>query len=90
MRKQPELFRAWSLLMTDADAVGVHNITDFTPPIADYNASRSAIEEYAQDQMYIMMKDGTGKLAEYLTKLNGQQGCAKATEAVNAWYQANK
>lgn len=89
VRKQPELFRAWSLLMTDADAVGVHNITDYTPPIADYNANRSAIEEYAQDQMYIMMKDGTGKLAEYQTKLNGQQGCAKATEAVNAWYKAN-
>lgn len=90
VRKQPELFRAWSKLMENADSVGVYNVTDFTPPIADYNSNRSAIEEYAQDQMYIMMKDGTAKLAEYLTKLNGQQGCEKATEAVNAWYQANK
>lgn len=89
VRKQPELFRAWSILMENADAVGVYNVTDFTPPIQEYNSSRSAIEEYAQDQFYIMMKDGTSKLNEYLTKLNGQQGCKKATDAVNAWYKAN-
>ena len=75
--------------MENADAVGVYNVTDFTPPIQEYNSSRSAIEEYAQDQFYIMMKDGTSKLNEYMNKLNGQQGCKKATDAVNAWYKAN-
>ena len=87
VRKQPELYRAWSILMDNADAVGVYNIVDFTPPIEAYNASRSAMEEYAQDQFYIMMKDGTGKMPEYLTKLNSQQGGTKATDAINAWYK---
>lgn len=87
VRKQPELYRAWSILMDNADEVGVYNVVDFTPPIDDYNSNRSAMEEYAQDQFYIMMKDGTGKLSEFLTKLNVQQGGNKATAAINAWYQ---
>ncbi len=87
VRKQPELFRAWSILMQDADQVGKYNISDFIPPIDDYNSNRSAIEEYAQDQFYIMMKDGTGKIAEYLQKLNAQQGGKKATDAINEWYE---
>ena len=87
VRKQPELFRAWFILMTDADNVGVYNVADFTPPIEDYNSNRSAMEEYAQDQFYIMMKDGSGKLDEYKGKLNGQQGGDKATSAINAWYK---
>ncbi len=90
VRKQPELFRAWSILMDNADAVGVYNVSDFIPPIDDYNSNRSAIEEYAQDQFYIMMKDGTGKLAEYLQKLNAQQGGEKATDAINDWYKEYK
>lgn len=90
VRKQPELFRAWSILMDNADEVGVYNIVDFTPPIADYNANRSAMEEYAQDQFYIMMKDGIGKMDEFLTKLNSQQGGKKATDALNAWYKDYK
>ncbi len=89
VRKQPELFRAWSVLMDNADAVGVYNVVDFTPPIEEYNSNRSAIEEYAQDQFYIMMKDGIGKIEEYYTKLNGQLKCDKATEAINKWYQEN-
>ena len=87
VRKQPELFRAWSIMMENADAVGVYNIVDFTPPIEDYNSNRSAMEEYAQDQFYIMMKDGTGSLQEYLDKLNTLQGGKKATDAINAWYK---
>ena len=90
VRKQPELFRAWSILMENADAVGVYNIADFTPPIDAYNSNRSAMEEYAQDQFYIMMKDGTGALKEYLNKLNALQGGQKATDAINAWYKAYK
>ena len=90
VRKQPELFRAWSIMMQDADTVGVHNIVDFTPPIEDYNSNRAAMEEYAQDQFYIMMKDGTGKLQEYLDKLNNLQGGKKATDAINAWYKNYK
>lgn len=90
VRKQPELYRAWSILMENADEVGVYNVVDFTPPIEDYNSNRSAMEEYAQDQFYIMMKEGTGKLQEYLTKLNSQQGGDEATEAINAWYSAYK
>ncbi len=90
VRKQPELFRAWSVLMENADAVGVYNVVDFTPPIEDYNTNRSAMEEYAQDQFYIMMKDGTGKMDEFLTKLNGQQGGDEATEAINNWYKEYK
>ena len=87
VRKQPELFRAWSILMENADEVGVYNMVDFTPPIEDYNSNRSAMEEYAQDQFYIMMKEGTGNIQEYLNKLNTLQGGQKATEAINAWYK---
>ncbi|MBO7196148.1 MAG: extracellular solute-binding protein [Clostridia bacterium] len=86
VRKQAELFRAWSELMTDADKVGVYNIVDFTPPIEDYNSNRSAMEEYAQNQFYIMLKDGTGKLNDYITQLNGNNGGTKATQAINEWY----
>ena len=90
VRKQPELFRAWSILMEDADTVGVYNVVDFTPPIEDYNTNRSAMEQYAQDQFYVMMKEGTGKLSEYLNKLNGLQGGSEATAAINAWYKDYK
>ncbi len=90
VRKQPELFRAWSILMDNADSVGAYNVSDFIPPIEDYNSNRSAIEEYAQDQFYIMMKDGCGKIAEYLNKLNSQQGGKDATDAINAWYKEYK
>lgn len=90
VRKQPELYRAWSILMQDADEVGVFNMVDFTPPIEDYNSNRSAMEEYAQDQFYIMMKNGTGELATYLDKLNSLQGGKKATDAINDWYNEYK
>lgn len=90
VRKQPELFRAWSIMMENADEVGVYNVVDFTPPIEDYNSNRAAMEEYAQDQFYIMMKDGTGSLAEYLNKLNTLQGGKTATDAINAWYAEYK
>lgn len=90
VRKQPELFRAWSIMMENADDVGVYNVVDFTPPIEDYNSNRSAMEEYAQDQFYIMMKDGTGNLQEYLNKLNTLQGGKDATDAINAWYREYK
>ena len=86
VRKQAELFRAWSELMADADEVGVYNIVDFTPPIEDYNTNRSAIEEYAQNQFYIMLKNGSGQLNSYLTQLNGNKGCDEATAAINEWY----
>ena len=86
VRKQPELYRAWSELMEDADEVGVYNVVDFTPPIEDYNSNRSSIEEYAQTQFYIMLKDGTGNIGEYLNKLNNLQGCSDATKAINDWY----
>lgn len=86
VRKQPELFRAWSELMEDADDVAVYNIVDFTPPIQEYNSNRAAMEEYAQDQFFIMMKEGTGNISEYLNKLNNLNGGNEATQAVNEWY----
>ena len=86
VRKQAELFRAWSELMEDADTVGVYNIVDFTPPIEDYNSNRSAMEEYAQNQFYIMLKDGSAKLGDYLTQINGNNGGNDATKAINDWY----
>ena len=87
VRKQAELFRAWSELMADADEVGVYNVVDFTPPIEDYNSNRSAIEEYAQNQFYIMLKNGSGELNNYINQLNGAKGCKDATDAINAWYK---
>lgn len=87
VRKQPELFRAWSELMDNADGVGVYNIVDFTPPIQDYSENRQKMEEYAQDQFFIMLKEGTPKLQEYLSKLNGLQGGKAATDAINDWYK---
>lgn len=90
VRKQPELFRAWSIMMSNADRVGEYNIVDFAPVIDDYNKNRSAIEEYSQDQFYMMLREGTSKLNDYLNKLNGQQKCKTATEAINNWYKSYK
>lgn len=90
VRKQPELFRAWSIMMENADEVGVYNLVDFTPPINDYNANRSKIEEYAQDQFYVMLKEGPSKLSDCLSKLNSQQGGKIATDAINDWYKTYK
>lgn len=90
VRKQPELFRAWSTMMRNADSVGVYNVVDFTPPINEYNSKRSAIEEYAQDQFYVMLKDGSGSIENYREKLNGQNGCNSATAAINDWYKTYK
>lgn len=90
VRKQPELYRAWSTLMTNADDVGVYNIVDFTPPIADYTKYRSSIELYAQDQTYNMFKNGTGNLAEYINTLNTTKGGNTATAAINSWYASYK
>ena len=87
VRKQPELFRAWSELMENADEVGVYNIVDFTPPIEEYTANRQKMEEYAQDQFFIMLKEGTKNLSEYLNKLNTLQGGKEATDAINDWYK---
>ena len=87
VRKQPELFRAWSELMDGADDVEVYNIVDFTPPISAYTSNRSAIETKAQDWFYLMLKEGTGKLAEYQSKLNDLYKCSDATTAINAWYK---
>lgn len=87
VRKQPELFRAWSELMANADAVGVYNIVDFTPPIEAYTENRQKMEEYAQDQFFIMLKEGTKNMGEYLNKLNGLQGGKAATDAINDWYK---
>lgn len=87
VRKQAELFRAWSELMTDADEVGVYNITDFAPPLPDYTAVRGNIELYAQDQFYIMIKSdgGSSKLSQYVEKYRTDGG-QKASEAINEWY----
>lgn len=90
VRKQPELYRAWSTMMANADRVGEYNIVDFAPVIDDYNKNRSAIEEYSQDQFYVMLREGTAKLSDYLNKLNNQQGCKKATTAINNWYKNYK
>ena len=87
VRKQPELFRAWSELMEDADEVGIYNIVDFTPPISEYTENRQKMEEYAQDQFFIMLKEGTKNMQEYLSKLNGLQGGKEATDAINDWYK---
>ena len=73
--------------MDNADAVGVYNIVDFTPPIEEYSANRQKMEEYAQDQFFIMLKEGTKNLAEYLNKLNTLQGGKEATDAINEWYK---
>ena len=87
VRKRAELYRAWSFLMEDADEVGVYNLTDFAPPITDYSSARAAIELYAQDQFYVMVKSdkGTSKYETYLSKFNSDGG-SKATKAINDWY----
>ncbi len=87
VKKQPELYRAWSILMEDADDVGVYNITDFAPPIAEYASVRGKIELYAQDQFFIMIKSdgGSSKYKDYLNKFNADGG-TQATSAINNWY----
>jgi hypothetical protein len=45
------------------------------------------MEEYAQDQFFIMLKEGTKNLSEYLNKLNTLQGGKEATDAINDWYK---
>lgn len=88
VRKQQELFRAWSVMMENADEVGVYNLVDFTPPIDDYNSNRSIMEEYAQDQFYLMLREGSAKLQTYREKLNGTNGGDTATKAINEWYKS--
>ena len=73
--------------MENADEVGVYNIVDFTPPIEDYTENRQKMEEYAQDQFFIMLREGTKNMGEYLSKLNGLQGGKAATDAINDWYK---
>ena len=90
VRKQAELYRAWSTLMNKADAVGVYNIVDFTPPIEDYNKNRASVELYAQDCFYQMLKGGTAEFDSLVNTLNTTKGCQKATDAINAWYKSGK
>lgn len=90
VRKQPELFRAWEILMEDADTVGVYNVVDFAPPIDEYNLKRSAIEEEAQDKFFVLLKEGSGRLEEYRSSLNGMKGGQSATDAINEWYKSYK
>ena len=87
VRKQAELFRAWSIMMEDADDVGVYDVTDFIPPIAEYASVRAKIELYAQDQFFVMIKadGGTSRYSTYLGKFNADGGEA-ATRAINKWY----
>ena len=87
VRKQAELYRAWSTLMDKADTVGVYNIVDFTPPIEDYNKNRASVELYAQDCFYQMLKDGTAEFDSLVNTLNTTKGCQKATDAINEWYK---
>ena len=87
VRKQAELYRAWSTLMDKADAVGVYNIVDFTPPIEDYNKNRASVELYAQDCFYQMLKGGTAEFDSLVNTLNTTKGCQKATDAINEWYK---
>ena len=87
VRKQAELYRAWSTLMNKADSVGVYNIVDFTPPIEDYNKNRASVELYAQDCFYQMLKGGTAEFDSLVNTLNTTKGCQKATDAINEWYK---
>lgn len=90
VRKQPELFRAWSILMDNADEVGVYNIADFTPPIEEYNKYRSAMELEAQNCFYSMMANGTSKYDEHANTIAEIKGGTKATNAINEWYKNYK
>ena len=90
VRKQAELYRAWSTLMDKADSVGVYNIVDFTPPIEEYNKNRAAVELYAQDCFYQMLKSGTAEFDSLVNTLNTSKGCQKATDAINDWYKSGK
>ena len=87
VRKQAELYRAWSTLMNKADSVGVYNVVDFTPPIEDYNKNRASVELYAQDCFYQMLKGGTAEFDSLVNTLNTTKGCQKATDAINEWYK---
>ena len=85
IRKTPEMYRAWDELMTDADEVGVYNVADALPPITEYSKNRSYIEQYAQRQFYLMMRDGTGSFSELLAHFKANGGTT-ATNAINNWY----
>ena len=87
VRKQAELYRAWSTLMDKADTVGVYNIVDFTPPIEEYNKNRASVELYAQDCFYQMLQGGTAEFDSLVNNLNTTKGCQKATDAINEWYK---
>ncbi len=89
VRKQAELYRVWSLMMRNADEVGVYDVLDFAPPLAEYARVRSTIELYSQDQFFVMMArdKGTGKLGEYLTKWRSDGGTV-ATNEINKWYRS--
>jgi putative aldouronate transport system substrate-binding protein len=90
VRKQAELYRAWSTLMDKADSVGVYNIVDFTPPIEEYNKNRASVELEAQNNFYDMLKNGTANFDTLVNTLNTSKGCQKATDAINEWYKSGK
>lgn len=90
VRKQAELFRAWSILMDNADEVGVYNVSDFTPPIEEYNKYRSAMEMEAQNNFYSMMANGLDRFDEYQNTVSTVKGGEKATAAINEWYKDYK
>lgn len=85
VRKIPEMYRAWEELMTDANEVGVYNIADALPPLSAYSTVRANIETYAQEQFFIMLKNGTGSYSTYLNKFLSDGG-TQATNAISGWY----
>ncbi len=88
VKKQPELERAWGLMMKNADTVGVYDALDFAPPLTDYASVRGTIETYAQDQFFVMLRTdkGTSKLADYLKKWNSDGG-ELASKEINKWFE---
>lgn len=91
VKKNAEMYRAWNLLMKDADEVGVYSVVNFAPPLAVYSEKSAAIEQNAMDAVFVMLrtdKSGTNYQAK-LTAWKNDSGAA-VTEEINTWYQSAK
>lgn len=90
VRKNKELFRAWSTLIEDADDYGVYNVVDFIPPIYEYSTVAKKIADDAAAATIVMM--GTNKSAANLSQHLEEfvdNGGEVASAALTEWY-ANK
>lgn len=88
IKKNPEMNRAWNILMRNADSVGVYNPLDFAPPLSVYYSKKANMEVNAMDNVFIMLcsDKSSSNLSKYVQKWQSEGGTESSAE-INAWYK---